>query len=208
MYSSSSSCPFYLSFSLKAVPLPDVTNWILPPSFDCIFYIHFLLASTKHTETIHWRNLEATVSQSTAASNDPSPKPHASFDLHEAATKLLEFPCSPTRVGPMSFKSVDRQCSSPQAYVRSCTIVTDRRGAQLFVWTRHTIKCQWSKGSLCACDALTRRSVILVPLGEIPNQVWVITLCWWCFKNLCWSESFVQIEERRFNTRRHAYWTC
>jgi len=146
-------------------------------------------------------------SQSTAASNDPSPKPHASFDLHEASTKLFAFPCSPTRVGPMSFKSVDRQCSSPQAYVRSCTIVTDRRGIQLFVWTRHTIKCQWSKGSLCACDALTRRSVILVPLGEIPSQVWVITLCCWCFKNLCRSESFVQIEERRFNTRRYVYWT-
>jgi len=118
------------------------------------------------------------VSQSNAASNDPSPKlHHASFDLHETATELFESPCSPTRVGPMSFKSVDRQCSSPQAYVRSCAIVTDRRGIQLFVWTCHTIKCQWSKGSLCACDALTRRNVILVPLGEIPSQVWVITLC-------------------------------
>jgi hypothetical protein len=50
--------------------------------------------------------------------------------------------------------------------VRSYTIVTDRRGIELFVWTRHTIKCKWSKGSLCACEALTRRNVMLCPSGR------------------------------------------
>lgn len=136
------------------------------PSLDGIFFISVSSLTLRNTQKPYTEGIcKQHVSQSNAASNDPPPKPHGSFDLHEAATKLFEFPCSPTRVGPMSFKSVDRQCSSPQAYVRSCVTVTDRTGIQLFVWTRHTIKCQWSKGSLCACDALTRRSVILVPLG-------------------------------------------
>jgi len=57
-YSSSSSCPFQLFFSLSTVPLHDVTNWTLPTVIGWyFFYIRFLLDSTKHTETIHWRNL-------------------------------------------------------------------------------------------------------------------------------------------------------
>jgi hypothetical protein len=71
--------------------------------------------------------------QNNAATDDSSPKGHAGFDLHEAAMMLFEFPCLQTRVWPMTFKSAHRQCSSQQAYVRSYTIVTDRRGIELFV---------------------------------------------------------------------------
>jgi hypothetical protein len=141
------------------------------------------------------------------AADDSSSKRHPGFDLHEAATMLFEFPCLQTRVGPMMLKSVDRRCLSQQAYVRSCTIVTVRRGMALF---EHDTQLSVSdQREACMLVALWRNVTSRsVPLGETPSQVWVITLCCRCFKNLRRSVSFVRIDDRRFHIRRYVHWTC
>lgn len=92
---------FSRQFLLKTWP---IENYL--PLFDSILDTHFLHDSTKHTENKHWRNLEATRISEHCSLGRSVYMSHESFDLHEGATMLFDFPSSQTRVEPMSFKSV------------------------------------------------------------------------------------------------------